>query len=177
MVFFTGFDPPFLPPKRVLPNEREGREWCPSEELNPDLPLTRRLHRRNASRARSLFAASNTGPAPYERAALPTEPTSKTMDGRSVAHRASETEARGPSNSGRSRCQTASMPRGHRSHTTTRAPGHAWNSIVLVLILRTIWSLLADLRRRDGPAPVSLVLPHALVRAVVSCNPISSRTT
>jgi hypothetical protein len=26
-------------------------KWCPSEELNPDLPLTRRLHRRNASRA------------------------------------------------------------------------------------------------------------------------------
>jgi hypothetical protein len=104
------------------------------------------------------------------------QPTKMTMDGRSVAHRRSETEARGPSNSGRSRCQTASMPRGHRGHATRRAGAR--------LEFDCLGSDLADLLvppagcgGGDGPAPVSLVLPRALVRAAVTWNPISSRAT
>jgi hypothetical protein len=47
------------PVRLTFPNVKKNRAlsnswraiWRPSEELNPDLPLTRRLHRRNASRA------------------------------------------------------------------------------------------------------------------------------
>jgi hypothetical protein len=59
-VLCAGFDPAFVPYQRavLLMNDESRTNWCPSEELNPDLPLTRRLHRRNASRAWGADKAS-----------------------------------------------------------------------------------------------------------------------
>ena len=53
------------------------RTWSPGRESKPALPLTRRLHRLNACGGNGgkwcWFGGSNTAPAVYETAALPTE--------------------------------------------------------------------------------------------------------
>ncbi len=166
VVLSAGLEPAFAPYHRaVLPDER-GERWCPGEELNPDRPLTKRLHHRNASGARGTRGARACrwgcrspkfdGPTSPEIicknwTAFRFAPSEEARDG----------ETRTPSNSGRSRCQTARCPHGIMRHAIPHAPLTARDrapaamrgndDLVWCLSYRTMRSLL-PLRRRGWPA-------------------------
>src|SRR4029077_17061350 len=122
---------------------------------------------------------SNTGPAPYEGAALPTELNQqKLTNGRPL-------RCASPKRDGSTRAvqfwtftmsNSIDAARASRSRNKARAGAR--------LEFDCLGSDLADhlvppagCGGGDGPAPVSLVLPRALVRAAVTWNPISSRAT